>query len=159
MPLLEIKPTRKLTVLCAPEESMALQVDQYAGFANASGDEVVNKAPECALRSRNIARPTHRRRSRCPSTSPHRRRPGSGLDPSPRQWLAMDPARRSAVLCASCSAVGSEKGSFYAVTDGVVFLTHMWRETKDVLHTWKRLTLHSSEGGVRASSVDLRQRS
>jgi len=46
MPLLEIKPTKKLNVLCRLEESIALQVDQYAAFANAPADEVVNKALE-----------------------------------------------------------------------------------------------------------------
>jgi hypothetical protein len=46
MPLLEIKPIKKLTALCTLEESIALQVDQYAAFANAPADEVVNKALE-----------------------------------------------------------------------------------------------------------------
>ena len=49
MPLLEIKPTKKVTALCTLEESTALQVDQYAAFAKASADEVVNKALEYAF--------------------------------------------------------------------------------------------------------------
>ena len=46
MPLLDIKQTRKLTAICSLEESIALQVDQYAAFIKASPDEVVNKAIE-----------------------------------------------------------------------------------------------------------------
>jgi hypothetical protein len=46
MPLLEIKPTKKLNVLCSLEESTALQVNQYAAFAKAQADDVVNKALE-----------------------------------------------------------------------------------------------------------------
>ena len=46
MPLLEIKATKKVTALCSLEESTALQVDQYAAFAKAPADEVVNKAIE-----------------------------------------------------------------------------------------------------------------
>ena len=46
MPLLEIKPTKKVTALCTLEESTALQVDQYAAFVKASADDVVNKALE-----------------------------------------------------------------------------------------------------------------
>ena len=49
MPLLEIKQTRKLTAICLLEESTAAQVDQYAAFAKASPDEVVNKAIEYAF--------------------------------------------------------------------------------------------------------------
>jgi hypothetical protein len=44
MPLLEIKPTKKINVLCSLEESTALMVNQYAAFAKAPGDDVVNKA-------------------------------------------------------------------------------------------------------------------
>ena len=49
MPLLDIKATRKVTVICSLEESTAIQVDQYAAFANAPADEVVNKALEYAF--------------------------------------------------------------------------------------------------------------
>ena len=49
MPLLEIKATRKVSVLCTLEESTALQVNQYAAFAKAQGDDVVNKALEYAF--------------------------------------------------------------------------------------------------------------
>ena len=49
MPLLEIKPTKKINVLCSLEESTALLVNQYAAFAKASGDDVVNKALEYAF--------------------------------------------------------------------------------------------------------------
>ena len=46
MPLLEIKQIRKVTITCSLEESIATQVDQYAGFASCLPDEVVNKALE-----------------------------------------------------------------------------------------------------------------
>jgi hypothetical protein len=46
MPLLEIKATKKVTAICSLEESTALLVDQYAAFAKAPADEVVNKAIE-----------------------------------------------------------------------------------------------------------------
>jgi hypothetical protein len=49
MPLLEIKPTKKINVLCSLEESTALQVNQYAAFAKAHADDVVNKALEYAF--------------------------------------------------------------------------------------------------------------
>ena len=49
MPLLEIKPTKKINVLCSLEESTALLVNQYAAFAKAPGDDVVNKAIEYAF--------------------------------------------------------------------------------------------------------------
>ncbi len=49
MPLLDIKTIKKLTVLCTLEESTVHTVDQYAAFAKASADEVVNKAIEFAL--------------------------------------------------------------------------------------------------------------
>jgi hypothetical protein len=49
MPLLEIKATRKVSVLCTLEESTALQVNQYAAFAKEQGDDVVNKALEYAF--------------------------------------------------------------------------------------------------------------
>ena len=49
MPLLEIKPTKKINVLCSLEESTALLVNQYAALAKAPGDEVVNKALEYAF--------------------------------------------------------------------------------------------------------------
>jgi hypothetical protein len=49
MPLLEIKPTKKINVLCSLEESTALLVNQYAAFAKAQGDDVVNKALEYAF--------------------------------------------------------------------------------------------------------------
>jgi hypothetical protein len=49
MPLLEIKPTKKINVLCSLEESTALMVNQYAAFAKAQGDDVVNKAIEYAF--------------------------------------------------------------------------------------------------------------
>ena len=49
MPLLEIKPTKKINVLCSLEESTALMVNQYAAFAKAPGDDVVNKALEYAF--------------------------------------------------------------------------------------------------------------
>jgi hypothetical protein len=49
MPLLDIKATKKITILCTLEESTALQVDQYAAFAKAPADEVVNKAIEYAF--------------------------------------------------------------------------------------------------------------
>jgi len=49
MPLLEIKPTKKINVLCSLEESTALMVNQYAAFAKAHGDDVVNKAIEYAF--------------------------------------------------------------------------------------------------------------
>jgi hypothetical protein len=46
MPLLEIKQTKKLTIICSLEESTAIQVEQYAAFVTASPDDVVNKALE-----------------------------------------------------------------------------------------------------------------
>jgi hypothetical protein len=46
MPLLKITTTKKITAVCSLEESTALQVDQYAAYANASPDVVVNKALE-----------------------------------------------------------------------------------------------------------------
>lgn len=49
MPLLEIRPTKKINVLCSLEESTALMVNQYAAFAKAQGDDVVNKALEYAF--------------------------------------------------------------------------------------------------------------
>ena len=44
MPLLDIKETKKLTVICSLEESTAIQVDQYAAFVQRPPDEVVNSA-------------------------------------------------------------------------------------------------------------------
>ena len=49
MPLLDIKTVKKLTVLCTLEESTVHTVDQYAAFAKAPANEVVNKAIEYAL--------------------------------------------------------------------------------------------------------------
>ena len=46
MPLLEIKQNRKVTATCSLEESIAIQVDQYAAFVKCLPDEVVNKALE-----------------------------------------------------------------------------------------------------------------
>ncbi len=44
--LLNIQITKKVTVTCSLEESIAIQVDQYAAFANVPADDVVNKALE-----------------------------------------------------------------------------------------------------------------
>lgn len=44
--LLDIRVTKKVTITCSLEESIAIQVDQYAAFANVPADEVVNKALE-----------------------------------------------------------------------------------------------------------------
>jgi hypothetical protein len=49
MPMLEIRPQNKVNVLCTLEESIATLVNQYAAFAQASGDAVVNKALEYAF--------------------------------------------------------------------------------------------------------------
>ena len=49
MPLLEIKQTRKVTAICSLEESIAIQVDQYAAFVHSVPDEVGNKALEDAF--------------------------------------------------------------------------------------------------------------
>ena len=49
MPLLEIKKVHKVTVTCTLEESIALQVNQYAAFVGGSPDDVVNKALEYAF--------------------------------------------------------------------------------------------------------------
>jgi hypothetical protein len=49
MPLLEIRPTKKVTALCTLEESTATMVNQYAAFVQAKGDDVVNKALEYAF--------------------------------------------------------------------------------------------------------------
>lgn len=46
MPLLDIKQTRRVTATCTLEESTALQLDQYAAFANCHPDQVMNKALE-----------------------------------------------------------------------------------------------------------------
>ena len=46
MPLLDIRQTRKITIICTLEDSTANQVNQYAAFVNASPDDVVNKALE-----------------------------------------------------------------------------------------------------------------
>ena len=46
MPLLQINRIHKVTVTCTLEESIAIQVNQYAAFAGGSPDEVVNKALE-----------------------------------------------------------------------------------------------------------------
>jgi hypothetical protein len=47
--MLEIRPQNKVNVLCTLEESIATLVNQYAAFAQASGDAVVNKALEYAF--------------------------------------------------------------------------------------------------------------
>ena len=44
--LLDIRITKKVTITCSLEESIAIQVDQYAAFANVPADDVVNKALE-----------------------------------------------------------------------------------------------------------------
>jgi hypothetical protein len=49
MPLLDIKETKKLTVICSLEESTAIQVDQYAAFVQRPPDEVVNSALQYAF--------------------------------------------------------------------------------------------------------------
>jgi hypothetical protein len=49
MPLLEIKTTKKISVLCTLEESTATMVDQYAAFVQAKADDVVNTALEYAF--------------------------------------------------------------------------------------------------------------
>ncbi len=49
MPMLEIRPQNKVNVLCTLEESIATLLNQYAAFAQASGDAVVNKALEYAF--------------------------------------------------------------------------------------------------------------
>jgi hypothetical protein len=46
MPLLEIKPTKKITIICSLDESTAAMVNQYAAFAKAPVDDVVNSALE-----------------------------------------------------------------------------------------------------------------
>ena len=42
--LLDIKVVKKVTITCALEESIAIQVDHYAAFANVPADDVVNTA-------------------------------------------------------------------------------------------------------------------
>ena len=85
MPLLEIRPTKKITVLCTLEESTALMVNQYAALAKASGDDVVNKALEYALgkdaefqkyRTANAAAPAALRVKK-PAVAPARARRGA----------------------------------------------------------------------------------
>jgi hypothetical protein len=44
MPLLEITQTRQISASIRLEEATATQVDQYAAFAHASADDVVDKA-------------------------------------------------------------------------------------------------------------------
>ena len=46
MSLLNIKTSKKITIMCSLEESTALQVDQYAAFLNVKADDVVNSALE-----------------------------------------------------------------------------------------------------------------
>ena len=46
MPLLQIKASKKVKVVCSLEESTARMVDQYALFIKAAGDDVVNQALE-----------------------------------------------------------------------------------------------------------------
>jgi hypothetical protein len=84
MPLLEIKPTKKINVLCSLDESTAIMVNQYAAFAKASGDDVVNKALEYTFnkdaefqkyRSTNPVVPTVLRVKK-PATVPTGARPG-----------------------------------------------------------------------------------
>jgi hypothetical protein len=44
MPLLEITQSRQISASIRLEEATATQVDQYAAFAHASADDVVDKA-------------------------------------------------------------------------------------------------------------------
>ena len=44
--MLDIKITKRVTITCSLEESIAILVDQYAAFAKAPADDVVNKALE-----------------------------------------------------------------------------------------------------------------
>ena len=46
MPLLEIKLSKKIETLCSLEESTAILVEQYAAFAKAPADEVINASLE-----------------------------------------------------------------------------------------------------------------
>lgn len=46
MPLLEIKLSKKIETLCSFEESTAILVEQYAAFAKAPADEVINASLE-----------------------------------------------------------------------------------------------------------------
>lgn len=46
MPLLEIKLSKKIETICSLEESTAILVEQYAAFAKAPADEVINTSLE-----------------------------------------------------------------------------------------------------------------
>lgn len=46
MPLLNIKPTKKLIATIALEESTAISLERYAAFVQVSADEVINNALE-----------------------------------------------------------------------------------------------------------------
>ncbi|AXC15984.1 hypothetical protein ACPOL_6774 (plasmid) [Acidisarcina polymorpha] len=94
MPLLDIKLIKKLTVLCTLEESTVQTVDQYAAFAKAPADEVVNKAIEYALgrdsefqkyRAANPKAPAALRVKTPSSGSPNKKR-----GPKPASLIAAD---------------------------------------------------------------------
>jgi hypothetical protein len=97
MPLLEIKPTKKITIICSIDESTATTINQYAAFAKASADDVVNKALEYTFnkdaefqkyRSTNPVAPTALRVKK-PATAPSSQL-GARRGPKPAISIAAD---------------------------------------------------------------------
>ena len=141
MPLLEIRPTKKITVLCTLEESTALMVNQYAALAKASGDDVVNKALEYALGKdaefQNYRTANVRRLLRCVSRSPPLLLHAHVAERSP------PPAQRiEAKLCAARCCAGSATQSAshakrrYAAATELVSLNICSGKRRNVLRTW-----------------------
>jgi len=97
MPLLEIKPTKKITIICSLDESTAAMVNQYAAFAKVPVDEVVNAALEYTFskdsefrkyRETNPVVPAALRVKK-PATSPSAQ-PGARRGPKPATAIAAD---------------------------------------------------------------------